>query len=81
MLNRCRVTIVEVFFLVLVYVFKLYLFEFFATILEKGLFHAGEEGQGANFGNTRKATGNIRVPLDRMSSKIHRTILVQIDLL
>ena len=37
MLKLCRVTKVKVFFLVLVYVFNFGLFEFSATILEKGL--------------------------------------------
>ena len=40
MLKLCRVyTKVKVFFLVLVYVFNFDLFEFSATILEKGLFN------------------------------------------
>ena len=37
MLKLCRVTIVKVLFLVLVYVFNFNLFEFSAVILEKGL--------------------------------------------
>ena len=37
MLKLCRVTKVKVVFLVLVYVFNFDLFEFSATILEKGL--------------------------------------------
>ena len=37
MLKLCRVTKVNVFFLVLVYVFNFSLFEFSAAILEKGL--------------------------------------------
>ena len=37
MLKLCRVTKVNVLFLVLVYVFNLNLFEFEAAILEKGL--------------------------------------------
>ena len=37
MLRLCKVTKVKVFFLVLVYVFNFDLFEFSATILEKGL--------------------------------------------
>ena len=37
MLNLCRVTKVNVFFLVLVYVFNFDLFEFSAAISEKGL--------------------------------------------
>ena len=44
-------------------------------------FHAGEEGQGGNFGNKRRATGRRGVLLDRISSSIHRTILARIDLL
>ena len=39
----CRVTKVNVFFLVLVYVFNFKLFEFSATILEKGLFYSDSE--------------------------------------
>ena len=38
MLKLCRVIRVKVPFLVLVYVFNFNLFEFLATILEKGLF-------------------------------------------
>ena len=38
MLNLGRVTKVKVFFLVLVYVFNIDLFEFSAAVLEKGLF-------------------------------------------
>ena len=41
MLTLCRVTKVKVFFLVLVYVFNFDLFEFSATILEKGLLDDG----------------------------------------
>ena len=37
MLKLCKVTKVKVLFLVLVYVFNFNLFEFSATILEKGL--------------------------------------------
>ena len=37
MLKLCRVTKVKTLFLVLVYVFNLNLFDFFAAILEKGL--------------------------------------------
>ena len=39
MLKLGRVTKVKVFFLVLVYVFDIDLFEFSAAILEKGLLH------------------------------------------
>ena len=37
MLKLCRVTKVKVFFLVLVYVFNIILFEFLAATLEEGL--------------------------------------------
>ena len=37
MLKLCKVTIVKVFFLVLIYVFSFNLFEFSVAILEKGL--------------------------------------------
>ena len=39
MLERCRVTKVKVLFLELVYIFNFNLFEFSATILEKGPLH------------------------------------------
>ena len=41
MLKLCRVTKLKVFFPVLVYVFNFDLFEFSATILEKGLLEIG----------------------------------------
>ena len=49
MLKLCRVTKVEVFFLVLVYVFDCDLFEFSAAILEKGLLYPKLIGIAAPF--------------------------------
>ena len=50
MLKLCRVTKVKAFFLVLVYVFNLDLFEFSAAILEKGLLQHSVKFSSLNIG-------------------------------
>ena len=62
MLKLCRVTKVNVFFLVLVYVFNFDLFEFSAAILEKFLL-APSHGFFFHFQTDRKLLARLRPQL------------------